>query len=58
MKHHLLIDSLKNESIRATYMKNYGLTEEKLIELRREVRPISWEEIRKNIKVKEDGNGT
>ena len=57
MKHHLLIDSLKNESIKKTYMKNYGLTEEKLIELRREVKPITWEEIRKNIKVKEDGNG-
>ena len=39
-------------------MKNYGLTEQKLIELRREVKPLSWEEIRKNIKVKEDKNSS
>lgn len=48
-----LPDSLKNESIRATYMRNYNLTEEKLNEMRREVKPITWEEIRKNLKIKE-----
>lgn len=35
-EHFLLADILKTKEIRDTYMKNYNLTEEKLIEIRKE----------------------